>query len=99
MFDGAFGVAGGVLRGCGRLREIAEINVTTLWGIGVVGGLLFTFPFGFGITGVWFGLAAGCASGSIATLYMVATLDWAAEAEKAAGASLNTAGLSLGQLL
>jgi Na+-driven multidrug efflux pump len=87
VFDGAFGVAGGVLRGCGRLRELAEINVAMLWGVGVAGGLVATFPLGLKLPGVWLGLAAGVASGGLATLCMVCNLNWPAEAARAAHAT------------
>lgn len=76
-----------MLRGCGRLRELAEINVAMLWGVGVAGGLVATFPLGLKLQGVWLGLAAGCASGGVSTLYMVGKLDWPAEAARAARAT------------
>jgi len=86
VFDGAFGVAGGVLRGCGQLRKLAIINVATLWGIGVVGGFVLTFPLGLKIVGVWLGLALGCTVGSLIMVYVICHLDWFAEATRAAQA-------------
>jgi MATE family multidrug resistance protein len=86
VFDGAFGVAGGVLRGCGQLRKLAVINVVTLWGVGVGGGFVMTFPLGLKIVGVWLGLALGCTVGSLIMLYVIWHLDWPVEATRAARA-------------
>ena len=41
--DGVLGVASGVLRGCGKQGFLVLVNLSTLWGVGVLGGLLLTF--------------------------------------------------------
>lgn len=90
VFDGVLGVSGGVLRGCGRQKRVAQVNVVTLWGVGVLGGLVATFGLGCGVFGLWYGLAFGVALGGSATGFMVASLDWKKEADRAAdGAALS----------
>jgi hypothetical protein len=90
VFDGVLGVSGGVLRGCGRQRRVAQVNVVTLWGFGVCGGLASCFLLGQGVFGLWYGLATGVALGGTATGVMVAGLDWPREAVRAAeGAALS----------
>jgi hypothetical protein len=83
MFDGLLGIAGGVLRGCGQQGYVAKVNIATLWGVGVVGGYVFTFVFHWGIYGVWLGLASGVAAGGIATTLSVSQLDWNEQVSRA----------------
>mmetsp|Transcript_16656 Transcript_16656/g.21622 ORF Transcript_16656/g.21622 Transcript_16656/m.21622 type:complete len:585 (+) Transcript_16656:161-1915(+) len=83
VFDGLLGIAGGVLRGCGQQGFVAKVNIATLWGVGVIGGFVFTFIMNFGIFGVWMGLASGVAAGGLATSIGVYNIDWKKEVNRA----------------
>lgn len=59
VFDGLQAIASRALRG---LRDtVAPLWLAALgyWLIGIGGGSLLAFPLGFGVVGLWWGLAAG----------------------------------------
>lgn len=59
IFDGIQVVGCGVLRGMGHTRPAAIFNFIGYWIVGLPLGVTLAFRFGFGLSGVWIGLAAG----------------------------------------
>ena len=59
VFDGTQGVATGILRGLGETRIPMLVNLTAHWGFGLPLGYLACFHWGWGVRGLWMGLAAG----------------------------------------
>jgi MATE family multidrug resistance protein len=50
-------VLAGVLRGCGRQKIGAVINLTMYWGLGLPLSCFMAFKLGLGAMGLWTGLA------------------------------------------
>jgi MATE family multidrug resistance protein len=59
LADGVQVVAAGALRGLRDTRAPMLFAAVGYWAIGLPVGLLLGFPLGFGVTGIWIGLAAG----------------------------------------
>jgi MATE family multidrug resistance protein len=59
IFDGVQAVTAGALRGAGDVRFPFLAIITAHWLIGLPLGLLFGFGRGWGVNGIWWGLAAG----------------------------------------
>jgi hypothetical protein len=81
--EGANTVLSGVMRGCGRQRIGALVNLVTYWGIGLPVSCLLAFKGGLGALGLWTGLAC---TASVQALLMAATVfafDWPAESARA----------------
>src|SRR5262245_21957605 len=57
--DGVQGVGAGVLRGAGEVRFTFTANVIGHYLVGLPLALLLGFHFGWGVVGIWWGLAAG----------------------------------------
>ena len=55
--EGANTVLAGVLRGCGRQKIGAVINLTMYWGLGLPLSCFMAFKLGLGAMGLWTGLA------------------------------------------
>jgi MATE family multidrug resistance protein len=69
VFDGTQVVGCGVLRGMGRTRPAAVFNLVSYWVLGIpIGGWLGLYA-GWGLAGIWWGLAIGLAA--VATLLVV----------------------------
>lgn len=71
--DGLQAVANGILRGLKDTRVPMLLCALAYWGIGMPLGYGFAFPLGWGILGLWLGLAAGL---SAAALLLGARLWW-----------------------
>lgn len=59
IFDGLQVVGGGLMRGMGRPKAGAIVNLIGFYVIGLPLGWLLGFPMGLGVIGVWWGLVAG----------------------------------------
>jgi len=59
VFDGTQGVSTGILRGLGETRIPMAANFAGHWLIGLPLGYAACFWWGWGVQGLWFGLAAG----------------------------------------
>jgi MATE family multidrug resistance protein len=59
IFDGLQVVGGGLMRGMGRPKAGAIVNLVGFYVIGLPLAWLLAFPAGLGIIGIWWGLAAG----------------------------------------
>ena len=66
IFDGTQVVGCGVLRGMGRTRPAMVFNLLSYWGLGLPLGAWLAFSRGWGLAGIWCGLALGL--GVVATL-------------------------------
>lgn len=81
--EGANTVLSGVMRGCGRQRIGAAVNLVTYWVVGLPVSCLLAFKGGLGALGLWTGLAC---TASVQALLMAATVfafDWPAESARA----------------
>lgn len=67
--DGVQVVGGGLMRGMGRPQAGAIVNLVGFYIVGLPLAYLFAFPLGFGISGIWWGLAAGL--GGVAVMLVV----------------------------
>ncbi len=71
LFDGLQVVGAGVLRGMGRTRPAAWTNLVGYYALALPAALLFAGPVGWGLEGLWWGLAVGLfAVASAITLYL-----------------------------
>ncbi|WP_165231894.1 MATE family efflux transporter [Aquisphaera insulae] len=59
LFDGLQGVSTGTMRGAGDTHTPMVANLIAHWVIGLPLGYLLGFIFGYGIVGLWIGLAMG----------------------------------------
>jgi len=59
VFDGTQGVATGILRGLGETRIPMFANLAGHWLVGLPLGYTACFVWGWGVQGLWLGLAAG----------------------------------------
>jgi MATE family multidrug resistance protein len=73
IFDGTQVVGCGVLRGMGRTRPAAVFNLVGYWVLGLPLGAWLAFDAGFGLAGIWWGLATGLA---VVALSLVAWVRW-----------------------
>ena len=88
--DGTMGTAQGALRGIGRQASLMVYNAVGFWGVGVVSGYLLTFRAGLGVAGLWYGFVAGIVTTGALNIAALLRVDWAAEAERAAGGRVST---------
>ena len=59
IFDGTQAVGCGVLRGMGRTRPAMVFNLVSYWVLGLPLGSWLALRAGFGLAGIWWGLACG----------------------------------------
>lgn len=71
VFDGTQVVAAAILRGVGQTRPAAVFNLLAYYAFGLPAGATLTFVFGWGIAGLWTGLALGLAIVSVALLWWI----------------------------
>jgi MATE family multidrug resistance protein len=57
--DGLQVVGAGLMRGMGRPKVGAMVNLVGFYGLGLPLAWLLAFPLGLGLRGIWWGLAAG----------------------------------------
>ena len=83
-FDGVQAIATGVLRGLGDTRTPVIANVVAHWVLGLPLGYALCFWWGWGLTGLWFGLYLGLTAVGLAL-----GLVWIARARALRGAPAN----------
>jgi MATE family multidrug resistance protein len=66
VFDGTQVAGCGVLRGMGRTRPAAWFNFVGYWVVGLPFGAWFGLSMGWGLAGIWWGLALGLAGVAVA---------------------------------
>lgn len=76
LADGLGAVASGILRGSGRQKVGAWLNLTGYYLFGLPLGLLFTFTFHMGLNGIWLGLTLGMIYCVCVEYYLIQTTDW-----------------------
>ncbi|MEW5297746.1 MAG: hypothetical protein WDW36_000930 [Sanguina aurantia] len=81
--EGANTVLAGVLRGCGRQKIGATINLVMYWGLGLPFSCFLAFRVGMGAMGLWTGLACTASLQALLLSYVVFKFDWPAEAIRA----------------
>jgi MATE family multidrug resistance protein len=62
VFDGVQVIAAGALRGYKDTAVPMLLGALGYWGFGFCGGWLLAFPLGYGVRGLWWGLALGLAA-------------------------------------
>ncbi len=72
LFDGVQVVGAGILRGMGRTRPAAVFNFVGYYVLGMPLALWLSGPGGFGLEGIWWGLALGLFAVAVAMLGWVA---------------------------
>ncbi|KAJ1905281.1 ethionine resistance protein [Coemansia sp. IMI 209127] len=80
--DATRGIIPGILRGLGKQRRAASINVASYFLIILPLGTLAVFVLDKGIVGLWIAFALGMSLLSGSFLHTIATLDWAREADR-----------------
>uniref|UniRef100_A0A7S3R462 Protein DETOXIFICATION n=1 Tax=Dunaliella tertiolecta TaxID=3047 RepID=A0A7S3R462_DUNTE len=81
--EGANTVLAGVLRGCGRQKVGAIINLGMYWGVGLPFSCFLAFKCGLGAMGLWTGLACTASLQSVYLSYIVFRFDWSLEVTRA----------------
>ena len=76
-------IAGGALRGAGLHSVGAAVNFVGYGMIGVPLALIFSFRLGYGLLGLWIGLALGLAFTSITLVIYLYGINWKKESQKA----------------
>ena len=61
IFDGVQVVGCGILRGMGRTRPVAWLNLVAYWALGLPLGAWWALRAGWGLPGIWWGLCLGLA--------------------------------------
>ena len=83
--DGMQAACAGVMRGMGRQRLVAGLNLVGFWVIGLPLGALLTFgSTHIGVAGLWWGLAAGLTVVAACGVAVLLRTDWDAEARRTA---------------
>ena len=91
LFDGLQGVSTGTMRGAGDTRTPVVCILAAYWGVGLPLGCLLTFTAGYGVIGLWIGLATGLAVSGITIL-----LAWNRKADALARGEFALAGAGVG---
>jgi len=84
FFDGVQGVASGVIRGMGRQAYGAAINLISYWCLMLPAAIVFAFPLGLTVRGLWWGATIGLGVVATADMILLRLTNWEKEAEKAA---------------
>jgi MATE family multidrug resistance protein len=69
IFDGTQGISTGILRGLGDTRTPMMANLLGHWLVGLPLGYTACFVWGWGVRGLWMGLAAGLTAVGAALLF------------------------------
>ncbi|KAG0171790.1 hypothetical protein DFQ28_006422 [Apophysomyces sp. BC1034] len=80
--DGLNAVCGGIVRGLGRQKIAAYINVIAYYVIALPFGLLLTFKARWELTGLWIGLTTALFLASAGELLFLLMVDWYYEAKR-----------------
>ncbi|KAI9179071.1 ethionine resistance protein [Blastocladiella emersonii ATCC 22665] len=82
--DASVCIIGGAIRGCGKQKVGAMFNLGAYYLLGIPLGLILTFVAKVGLSGMWWGLAAGLTTCFVCeVIYMTRYIDWHAEVDAA----------------
>ena len=81
--DGICAIGGGILRGCGKQKIGAIINLCGYYILALPLGGFLAFQIALGLTGLWLGLTSGLFAVSIVFMLIIYRIQWEREAEKA----------------
>lgn len=77
--DGVQAAVGGILRGMGRQKLVAGLNFVGFWLIGIACGSALAFGADVGVSGLWWGLAAGLTCTAMSGVVLLRRTDWEEE--------------------
>ncbi|KAI8093384.1 mate-domain-containing protein [Halteromyces radiatus] len=80
--DGVAGVASGIIRGLGRQKVAAYLNVFAYYAVAAPIGYVLTFKLGMALTGLWTGLTIALFLSAGSQVIFLWIIDWHAEAKK-----------------
>ncbi|KAF7720899.1 hypothetical protein EC973_005787 [Apophysomyces ossiformis] len=80
--DGLAGVCGGVIRGLGRQKVAAYINLFAYYLLAIPFGLALTFKAGWELTGLWVGLTVALFLGAGGEVLFLMMIDWYSETRR-----------------
>lgn len=80
--DGLCGVCGGVIRGLGRQKVAAYINLFAYYVVALPMGYTLTFNAGWSLTGIWVSLSVALFLGAAGECLFLLTIDWCAEVRR-----------------
>ncbi|KAG2650317.1 hypothetical protein PVAP13_1NG221219 [Panicum virgatum] len=83
VFDGLQCVLSGVVRGCGRQKAGAFINLAAYYLAGIPSAFVFAFVWHLGGMGLWFGIMCGLVVQMLLLLSITLFTNWNKEASKA----------------
>uniref|UniRef100_A0ACD5ZQ58 Uncharacterized protein n=1 Tax=Avena sativa TaxID=4498 RepID=A0ACD5ZQ58_AVESA len=83
LFDDLQCVLSGIVRGCGRQKVGAYVNLGAYYVVGIPAALCFAFVYHLGGTGLWFGIMCGVAMQMLLLLSITLRTSWEKEALKA----------------
>ena len=83
LVDGIAGVGGGILRGSGRQKFGAWINLGGYYVLGLPLGVIAAFKLDFGLSGLWAGLTFSLLFCASCIMFIVMKTDWELQAERA----------------
>jgi MATE family multidrug resistance protein len=89
IFDGLQGVSAGALRGAGDTRTPMVCHLIAHWLVGLPVGYVLAFSLGFGVVGMWIGLAFGL---GLAGMFLL--ISWWRRARVLARGEFTLAGMS-----
>lgn len=81
--EGANTVLAGVLRGCGRQRLGAAVNLGMYWAVGLPVASFLAFRCHMGAMGLWWGLASTASLQALLLTSFVFRFDWSLEVQRA----------------
>lgn len=83
IFDGAQSILSGAIRGCGRQKIGAAVNLGAYYLVGIPTAIVCAFFFHVGGKGLWLGLMSGLFVQVLALLIITTRTNWDREAKKA----------------
>ncbi|PON96731.1 Multi antimicrobial extrusion protein [Trema orientale] len=83
FMDGIQGVLSGTVRGCGRQKIGAYVNLGAYYLVGLPCAIILTFVFHFGGKGLWMGIICGSSLQAFLLLVITLCTNWDEEASKA----------------
>src|SRR4051812_45382454 len=81
--EGANTVLAGIMRGCGRQKIGATVNLVTYWIVGLPCAVGLAFHANMGALGLWTGLACTASVQALLMTLTVFKFDWHQEAQRA----------------